>query len=297
MFKTFYFLFFHTYMRSLALRVVALLAISPVASTFAADASGTTTPPAVLPDVTTTAAPPTLSAATSVQPSAGSALGEYTPVNCNSNATFAKNNCDQCFDGGNIKINQRLTGLFDTWTNNTNTPLTIYKDEQKLPEMIKFGTWTSTPASEAGIWKTPADIVWSSGSGSRASYILSPGTKVRFVEADVNAWYTLTKTDKKHGEVVGMLRFPIVSRVTNTQTATDGAPDTHYECVVYKLDAPTASVTSTPSPNPTTPSPTIPQKPKPENMTQTETGPETLLLIAAAFFIAFGLMMTLRKRS
>jgi hypothetical protein len=32
-------------------------------------------------------------------------------------------------------------------------------------------------------------------------------------------------------------------------------------------------------------------------MTQTETGPETLLLIAAAFFIAFGMMMTLRKRS
>jgi hypothetical protein len=171
--------------------------------------------------------------------------------------------------------------------------------------MVKFGltTWTSTPASEASIWKKDLpDIVW--GTGSRQSFILAPNTKVRFIEAEMNAGYTLEKTDKKNGEIVGMLRFPVVSRVSNIQTASEGAPDTHYECVIYKLDAPVAATPATTTPNPTTPTVVTPGKPapapvapNPAKMTQTETGPETLILIAAAFFIAFGLMMTLRKRS
>ena len=57
-------------------------------------------------------------------------------------------------------------------------------------------------------------------------------------------------------------------------------------------------VVTPPTPaTPGTPTP-VPQKPTPApEMTKTETGPETLLLIAAAFFIAFGLMFTLRKRA
>jgi hypothetical protein len=164
--------------------------------------------------------------------------------------------------------------------------------------MVKFGntTWSTSPASEVGVWKYSSDVVWTSGSGAKASFILSPGQKVRFMEADLNAGYTLDKTDKNNGEMVGMLRIPVVSRITNIQTATEGAPDTHYECVAYKLDAPAPA----PVPPPTTevsptPTPTEPT-PVPQEMTKTETGPETLLLIASAFFIAFGLMFTLRKR-
>ena len=89
--------------------------------------------------------------------------------------------------------------------------------------------------------------------------------------------------------MIGMLRFPIVSHLTDIATATEGEAKTHYECVAYKLEAAAAVVTPTPAPAPTvTP---------PAEMTKTETGPETLLLIAAAFFIAFGLMFTLRKRA
>ena len=61
--------------------------------------------------------------------------------------------------------------------------------------------------------------------------------------------------------------------------------------MAYKLDvpAPVVAAPETPVPEPVKPAP-VPE------MTKTETGPETLLLIAAAFFIAFGLMFTLRKR-
>jgi hypothetical protein len=166
--------------------------------------------------------------------------------------------------------------------------------------MVKFGntTWSTSPASEAGVWKYSSDVVWSSGSGAKSSFILSPGQKVKFIEADLNGGYILDKTDKKNGEMVGMLRFPVVSHVTNAQTATEGAADTHYECVAYKLDTPAVAVVAPPvsTPTPVTPTPVAPKTPAKE-MTKTETGPETLLLIAAAFFIAFGLMFTLRKRA
>jgi hypothetical protein len=288
------YLFSHFFspMRSLTLTSIAFIAISSTVYAFAADPVPTS-PVSATPSQ---AEAMPLSAAPVIAASAGSSLGEYKSVSCSSNSAFAINNCDQCFDWGNVKMNTRLTGLFDNWSNTTTSPLTAYKEEQKTPNMVKFGntTWSTTPASEAGVWKYSSDILWSSGSGTKSSFILSPGQKVKFVEADLNAGYTLEKTDKKNGEMVGMLRFPVVSRVTNIQTATEWAPDTHYECVAYKLDMPTPTVVTPPAQvTPVTPAKVTPV---PE-MTKTETGPETLILIAAAFFIAFGLMFTLRKRA
>ncbi|MDD2693668.1 MAG: hypothetical protein PHY14_01940 [Candidatus Gracilibacteria bacterium] len=222
---------------------------------------------------------PTMTAA----PSAGSALGEYKTISCSSNSAFSINSCDQCFDGGSVKVGDKLTGLFDNWTNSSPLTLSAYKDEQKTPNMVRFGntTWTTTPASEANIWKYSSDIVWVTPTGeTKSQFLLLGGQKVKFLEADIGAGYTLTKTDKKAGDLVGMLRFPVVSHTIDA-SANESAANTHYECVAYKL---AASAT----PEPTTPTPA--------EVTQTKTGPETLLLIAAAFFIAFGMMFTLRRR-
>ena len=221
-----------------------------------------------------------------VVPSAGSALGEYKSVSCSSNSAFSINSCDQCFDGGTVKVGEKLTGLFDNWTNSSTTTLAAYKDEQKTPNMVRFGntTWTTTPASEANVWKYPLDIQWITPSGeTKAQFLLTAGQKVKFLEAELGAGYTLDKTDKKAGDLVGMLRFPVVFHTIDA-SANEGAATTHYECVAYKLGAaaaPAASGAVTPTP---------------AEVTQTKTGPETLLLIAAAFFIAFGMMFTLRRR-
>ncbi len=106
------------------------------------------------------------------------------------------------------------------------------------------------------------------------------------MESDLVAGYKLEKTDKKNGEVVGMLRFPLVSHVIDA-SANEGAANTAYECATFTVAA--ATVTS---PAPATPE----KKPTPNEITSTKTGPETLLLIVAAFFIAFGLMFSLRRR-
>jgi hypothetical protein len=86
-----------------------------------------------------------------------------------------------------------------------------------------------------------------------------------------------------------MAKFPLYYHDRNIQTSTDSEKQAHFECVAYKYDAP-ATVT------PTEKTPTTPTKAT-ATMTKQETGPEEMILIAAAFFIAFGLMFSLRKRA
>ncbi len=155
-----------------------------------------------------------------------------------------------------------------------------------MPNMVRFGntTWTANPADETKFWKYSSDIVWvQAGSGGKNQFILPAGQTVKFMESDLAAGYKLEKTDKKDGEIAGLLRFPLVSHVIDA-SANESAASTSYECATFSVAA--AAVM------PTTPG----VKPTPKDITSTKTGPETLLLIVAAFFIAFGLMFSLRRR-
>lgn len=260
---------------------------TPPAMTAAPTAPAMTATAAVAPVPTSTV---TVTPTAPVKPSLGTSAGEYKSVSCTSNPLFSVNSCNQCFDGGSVKVGERLTGLYDNWINAGSGMMIAYKDEQKKPNMVKVGTttWTMSPTDETKIWKDPAELTWAPvGSGSRMNTILQPGQKVRFVEADLAAGYTLDKTDRKNGDVVGMLKFPVVAHMVDTTSGTEGAAITHYECATYTLSAPVV----TPTQSGSTPKPPI------KEVTQTKTGPETLILILAAFFISFGLMITLRKRS
>jgi hypothetical protein len=231
---------------------------------------------------------PQLTAAPSASVAMSASLGENKSVSCVSNTAFATNSCDACFDGGVVTTGKRLTGLFDSWTNNSTGLMIAYQSEQKNPNMVAFGTttWAATPSDESKLWKSSSDIIWSpTQTGStKMQYILGAGQKVRFFEADIAAGYTLTKTDRKNGELVGMMRYPTVAHAVDA-VGNEGAAKTHYECVAYNLSAPATVVPVTPT-TPVTP-----------EITKTATGPaETIVLILAAFFIAFGLMFSLRKR-
>jgi hypothetical protein len=166
-----------------------------------------------------------------------------------------------------------------------------YKEEQKLPNIVAFWNtkWISMPSDESLLWKNSEDITWiASGTGGKSQYILPAGQKVKFYQTDLGLnGYKLASTDKKGGDVVGMLRFPIVYHAVDAMNGNESEAKTHYECVSYSL----AAVAPVVTPQAT------PVKPTPAEVTQTKTGPETLLLIVAAFFIAFGLMFSLRKRA
>ena len=86
--------------------------------------------------------------------------------------------------------------------------------------MVAFGSsvWTSSPTDESKVWKNSSDIIWSpvqSGS-TKMQYILGPSQKVKFLEADLAAGYTLTESDRKNGEIVGMMRYPVVFHVIDS---------------------------------------------------------------------------------
>jgi len=271
---------------------------APIASPQTATSATTVSPMPVMPTTNTSATnTPTLLAAPNPNatttaptntPSLGSSLGEYKTVSCTSNSLFSTNNCDQCFDGGSVKIGDRLTGLFDNWVNNSSNVYIAYKEEQKNPNLVKLtnSTWSSSPSDETKLWRYGTDIIWiSSGTGGKTQYILPAGQKVKLLESELGAGYTLEKTTAKNGEVVGLVKFPVVYHSIDASTASEGSANTHYECATYSLSAPVAPVT------PTATGTTIPK-----TVTETKTGPETLLLIVAAFFIAFGMMFSLRKR-
>ncbi len=217
-------------------------------------------------------------------------LGENKAVSCSSNPAFGTNSCDQCFDGGSVTVGKKLTGLFDNWTNDTASSLMIaYQNEQKKPNIIAFGStkWTGSPIDESKIWENSSDIIWTpAGSGAtKMNYILGAGQKVKFYQTALNAGYTLEKTDRKNGELVGMMKYPVVFHVLDS-AANEGSQKVFNECVAYNLSAPVVAVAPAPAKTPITP-----------ELTKTKTGPtETLVLIIAAFFIAFGLMFSLRKR-
>ena len=253
-------------------KILSFLMVAAIATplTFAASGDDMMVSSSTTPSVAMTAAPQNPS------------LGENKSMSCASNPAFAANSCDQCFDGGSVTVGKRLTGLFDNWTNPTPTLMIAYQSEQKTPNMIAFGgtKWMTSPADESKIWNNSSDIIWTpTQSGStKLQYILGAGQTVRFYEADLGAGYTLDKTDRKNGELIGMMKYSVVFHAVDT-AGNEGAPKIHNECVAYNLSAPVVKPVVTPQ------------------ITKTQTGPgETIVLIIAAFFIAFGLMFSLRKR-
>lgn len=289
-------------------KAVSLLALSSlVFAPFAVSAQDTTLPTvssgseitldsAASTATTKTAETPTLNAApnTTAVTATSTSLGEYKEVSCASDAIFGQNTCDQCFVGKAVKTGERLTGLFDNWTNTTSNILIAVKDEQKVPTMVAFDSvWTPTSADQSKMWVSSPEIAWVPGTSGKDEFTLMSGQEVKFMQTDLGAGYTLTSSNKKNGEVIGLLKFPVTYYTMDVATATRStSAETHYECVTYTLEAPTV----------TPPTPTEPNKPTtpktPENPTKVETGPaETLVLIIAAFFIAFGLMISLRKRN
>lgn len=264
---------------------VTTATVNPVTTTAA---TTTASPmPTAVPTNAASAVPVTTSSS-----AINSTLGENKTVSCSSNAAFGANSCDQCFDGGTVTVGKKLTGLFDTWTNNTTGLMIAYQNEQKTPNIIAFGStkWTASNPDESKLWINSSDIIWTptQSGATKLQYILGSGQKVKFYETDLAAGYSLEKTDRKNGELVGMIKYPTVFHVVDA-VGNEGAAKTHNECVSYTLSAPVVAVAPTPTVKPTTPiTPAI---------TKTETGPaETIILIIAAFFIAFGLMFSLRKR-
>lgn len=224
--------------------------------------------------------------------SAFASVGDYKETSC-AQDYFTANNCTACFDGGNVTVGQKIGGLYDTWTNKNSDEQVIYKDEQTFPSMKATSEGTvfgSNPVDAATFWKYGADVIWvdsNTGSGKQ-EFVLEAGKSAKFLEADLGASYAMEKTDKKAGEVVGVLAFPL-SYHNLDKDGNEGKRTTHIECVAYKSNAAVAKV-----------APVVVAKPAPvipKEVTKVKTGPESIVIIALAFLIAAGVMAIRRRNS
>jgi hypothetical protein len=233
-------------------------------------------------------------------------IGEYAEIKCDS-PEFAQNNCNQCFDGGKVAIGEKLTNLFDTWTNANPTEEIIYKDEQSMPELINLGgdktKWSSVPDDPTRFWKFANEIAWvnsafsnvssstgtvaSSGStitgttpsSSKQEFLLEANNKIRFLESDLGAVHTLEATDKKDGDSVGLIKYSLNYHDISAD-GNESSVKNHVECVSYKLSGEQAKP------------PVVPP-----TATKVKTGPGMLIIILAALGLGFGIVRLKGKKA
>lgn len=220
------------------------------------------------------------------------AVGDYKETACTPEY-FTANNCSACFEGKALATGDQINGLYDSWTNkNTNEQL-MYKDEQTMPEIVPVGAtvFTPNPIDPTAFWKYGSQVIWTdsaTGTGKQ-EFMLDSAKTIKFLEADLGASYSLASTDKKDGEVVGVLKFPLSYHNVDAD-GNEGKKETHIECVSYT--AKVAAVAVAPV-EVVKPAPVVPQK-----MTTVKTGPtESLALMALALLIAAGFVVVKSRKA
>ena len=219
---------------------------------------------------------------------ASAAPGDYKEISCASQAFFAANSCNQCFEGGKVTVGQKITGFQDTWTNGTKNELIAYKDEQVYPDMVSLGgagtSWVATPNTPSLYWKYGTDVVWVNsltGSGKQ-EFSLEPGKTITFMDSDFGASYALDKNDTKAGGYVGLMKFPVVYHEVGAAGGKEGAKQTHLECVAFSTAAAPAVV--------------VPPKPQPPKLPKTGPG-EMALLGGLALLLGLGVVSYRRRKA
>lgn len=214
-------------------------------------------------------------------------VSAFDSIACDSDPAFAQNSCNQCFDGGEKSQGDTVGLLSDDWKNDSTNSQIVYKEDQKLPFMqdISSGSasWSQVPDSES-FWEY-SDEFNALYDSKQEGYVLPAGQKVMWMKSKLGYGYTLDKNTLSKGGNIGLLVYPFKPHniLESGEITIDDVE--HRECVLFK----SAGAPSTPE-TPSTPStPEKPQLPK--------TGPESIVFVAIALLLAFGLLMFTRKNA
>ncbi len=217
----------------------------------------------------------------------------YSPVECTSQSFFQSNTCDLCFEEKTlIPPGAEIRWLFDTWTNKTTQEHRVYEDEQTIkPTMINLwwsGTkWIASRPNPNDMWEFTPEVQWTNtGANGRKVTAVTQWKSMKFIQQKSTDFYTLQTSDKKNGEFIGMMKFPLAYREIDPSWS-EGPKKLHYECVTYRYDSPIVQ----PAPKPVQPE----TPPAPKQITATKTGPEVWLIGLIAWIIGALLIMRTRK--
>lgn len=164
------------------------------------------------------------------------AFGAYEEIDCTSNPAFEANSCSQCFDGGVKGQWDNIGFLSDEWINDTSVSKIIFKEEQRLPEMINLGgtntSWSQVPSAD-DFWEYTEefDALYDM---ENEGYLLSSGESVTFLKSKIASAFSLDSNTVQNWDPIGMLVYPI----TTHEILSDGEltinSEEHRECVLYK---------------------------------------------------------------
>jgi LPXTG-motif cell wall-anchored protein len=239
-----------------------------------------------------------------VTPTYAATIGNYKEVDC-ALPVFSSNGCApsanvQCFEGGTVVAGQKLTGLSDSFTNKTKAEQVLIKEELEYPSLVNLGgagtSWLSNPKEETDFWKVGGDVVFTpsktTGSGAKTNeFAMKPGQTYKVLEVSLGANYQLEKTDKKNGDYVGLVKFPVNFHNVDDVTGQLSATVKHLECVAYALSAPVAQAAEI-KPVAKTPPTTPPQA------TNVKTGAaDTFLFFGLAMLLALAFMFARKRKS
>jgi len=208
-----------------------------------------------------------------------SLVSAYSEIDCSSDIIFESNSCNQCFDWWTKSQWDYIGLLIDDWINPTDKNKILYKEEQKMPEMLNLNqnsiVWNQTPSSD-WFWEY-SDEFDALYSENDLWYILEAWKRVTWLQSKMWYAYKLENNQAKANENIGLLVYPISTHVVQD----DGTPsiddEEHIECVLFK----SAWASSTPDTKKTV------EKVK----KLPDTGPtEYILLLIVAMILWFGLI-------
>jgi len=203
-----------------------------------------------------------------------SAYAKYPEVSCSSNAVFDTNTCNQCFDGGSVSVGDNIGLLTDELLNEKTNDILVYKEEQKMPEMVALNdaVWSQTPSAD-DFWEF-TDTFNALYSADEDGYIIDGDSKLTWLQSKLGYAYTLDKNTQKKGSDIGLLIYKTISHDITADGDITLEGDKHRECVLFSSADESKKE--------------VPKKKEPKKLP--DTGPEHILLVILALILGFGLL-------
>jgi hypothetical protein len=207
-------------------------------------------------------------------------VSAYEEIDCSTDAIFESNTCGQCFDWG-TKTGWDYIGLLkDDWVNSSNSSRILYKEEQKMPNMVNLDTssivWSQTPWTD-GFWEYSSDFD-ALYSEDEEWYILASGQRVTWLESKLGYAYKLDQNTAPENTNIGLLVYYISTHDILEDWTPSIDDNEHRECVLFK-----SAWESEPK------EPEVPKK-------LPETGPtEYILLLILAMLLGFTILRVKNK--
>ncbi len=202
-------------------------------------------------------------------------VSAYNEIDCSSDIAFESYSCNQCFDWGTKAKWDFIGLLMDDWINPTDKSQIMYKEEQRMPEMINLSpsnvAWSQTPSSE-GFWEYTDDFE-ALYSEDDFGYILEAWKRVTWLESKMWYAYKLDNNAAAANWNIGLLMYPVSVHTIADDWSPSMDDEEHIECVLFKSAG----------------AEEIEEPEQPERLP--DTGPtEYILLLIIAMLLGFGFL-------